>query len=152
MKTKNTVWTTQPEQQLAYAGARIWGRRHCPEVLMGLLFEGEQPMIDVTPAEVKSEAARQEHTPGVPGGYANRAPVEKPEPPATSGDQYALQWQVHIQNAVAADELQMKWNSERLLRNNIDWHDAEQPARLKEMVTHRIEQLKLARTAADDSE
>jgi hypothetical protein len=51
VRTKNAVWTSQPEQQLAYAGARIWGRRHAPEVLMGLLFEGEQ--IDVTPVVVE---------------------------------------------------------------------------------------------------
>jgi hypothetical protein len=51
VKTTNKVWQSQPEQQLAYAGARIWGRRHAPEVLMGLLFEGEQ--IDVTPVVVE---------------------------------------------------------------------------------------------------
>ena len=57
VKTNNKVWQTQPEQQLAYAGARIWGRRHAPEVLMGLLFEGE--MIDVTPVAVKTEPISQ---------------------------------------------------------------------------------------------
>lgn len=52
VKTNNKVWTTQPEQQLAYAGARTWGRRHAPEVLMGLLFEGETIDITPTPTEV----------------------------------------------------------------------------------------------------
>lgn len=47
VRTENEMWRKQPEQQLAYAGARIWGRRHLPEVLMGLMFEGET--IDVTP-------------------------------------------------------------------------------------------------------
>jgi len=148
VKTANKVWTTQPEQQLAYAGARIWGRRHTPEILMGLLFEGEQPVIDVTPTEVKNEAERQEHTPGVPGGYDPPKPEPTPVsdlPPATSGDAYALQWQVTMANAVSADELTMKWNAERAMRGNVEWHDREQPARLKEMVTRRIEELKAAK-------
>jgi hypothetical protein len=50
VKTKNTVWTSQPDQQLGYFAARTWGRRHLPEVLLGMQFEDEvQDMIDVTP-------------------------------------------------------------------------------------------------------
>lgn len=52
VKTANAIWTSQPEQQLAYSGARIWGRRHLPEVLLGMTFEGET--IDVTPTEIKT--------------------------------------------------------------------------------------------------
>ena len=55
VKTGNKVWATQPEQQLAYAGARTWGRRHAPEVLMGLLFEGET--IDITPTSAETVQA-----------------------------------------------------------------------------------------------
>jgi len=65
VKTNNKVWTSQPEQQLAYAGARTWGRRHAPEVLMGLLFEGET--IDITPTD-----APQSFTPRL-------APVDVPK-------------------------------------------------------------------------
>jgi hypothetical protein len=50
VKTKNTVWTSQPDQQLGYFAARTWGRRHLPEVLLGMQFDDEvQDMIDVTP-------------------------------------------------------------------------------------------------------
>ena len=49
-KTANKVWETQPEQQLCYSGARIWGRRHLPEVLLGMTFEGET--IDLKPDEI----------------------------------------------------------------------------------------------------
>jgi len=152
VKTKNPVWTTQPEQQLAYAGARIWGRRHCPEVLMGLLFEGEQ-IIDVTPTEVSREHVAIAN----PDTYKedvrrdlNARPIEKTEEPApveadqSSGDLYALRWQEVMRSAASADELTMQWNSERGLRGSVDWHDREQPARLKEMVTRRIEELKAA--------
>jgi hypothetical protein len=50
VRTKNENWNKQPDQQLSYAGARIWGRRHLPEVLLGMLFEGET--IDITPTVV----------------------------------------------------------------------------------------------------
>jgi hypothetical protein len=50
VRTKNEQWTKQPDQMLAYSGSRIWGRRHCPEVLLGMLFADElEDMIDITP-------------------------------------------------------------------------------------------------------
>jgi hypothetical protein len=35
-RTANKVWTTQPDQQLAYHGARVWARRHTPELMLGV--------------------------------------------------------------------------------------------------------------------
>jgi hypothetical protein len=35
-KTNNRVWQTQPDQQLAYHGARVWARRHVPELMLGV--------------------------------------------------------------------------------------------------------------------
>lgn len=35
-KTNNKVWQTQPDQQLAYHGARVWARRHTPELMLGV--------------------------------------------------------------------------------------------------------------------
>lgn len=71
-KTQNKVWTTQPDQQLAYAGARVWARRYCPEVMLGVYApeEMEQPpsaapyagtTIDATPepTEPPRRTARQ---------------------------------------------------------------------------------------------
>jgi hypothetical protein len=165
VKTANKVWTTQPEQQLAYAGARIWGRRHTPEILMGLLFEGEQPIIDVTPTEVPANPPtpddeaiakrRQEHDTRSAAATrreaAKRETEDKPAEP-TSGDQYATRWQQIMASASSADELKIAWNSERLLRNNIEWHDREQPARIKDMVTRRIEELELAAAGQADAD
>jgi hypothetical protein len=58
-KTGNEYWTKTPDQMLAYAGARIWGRRHLPEVLLGLMFDDEaeeyirnlENLKDVTPKD-----------------------------------------------------------------------------------------------------
>jgi len=35
-KTSNKVWEKQGDQQLAYHGARVWARRHTPEVMLGV--------------------------------------------------------------------------------------------------------------------
>jgi hypothetical protein len=35
-RTANEMWKRQPDQQLAYHGARVWARRHTPEVIMGV--------------------------------------------------------------------------------------------------------------------
>lgn len=36
-KTGNQMWTKDPDQKLAYSGAIKWARRHCPQVVMGVL-------------------------------------------------------------------------------------------------------------------
>lgn len=41
VKTENAAWMRQPDQQLAYTGARVWGRRHTPELLLGVVVQGE---------------------------------------------------------------------------------------------------------------
>lgn len=44
-KTANEQWKKQPDQQLMYAGARTWGRRHVPELLLGVTFYEEADAI-----------------------------------------------------------------------------------------------------------
>lgn len=40
-KTSNGIWNKQPEQQLTYAGTRVWARRHTPEIMLGVYSEEE---------------------------------------------------------------------------------------------------------------
>jgi hypothetical protein len=40
-RTSNKIWTAQPDQQLAYHGSRVWGRRFCPEVMLGVYSQEE---------------------------------------------------------------------------------------------------------------
>lgn len=42
-RTNNKVWQTQPEQQLMYHGSRVWGRRHTPELMLGVWSPEEFP-------------------------------------------------------------------------------------------------------------
>jgi len=54
-RTGNDIWLKQPDQQLAYAGARVWARRWTPELMLGVSVKGEieEEMIDITPAPEK---------------------------------------------------------------------------------------------------
>ena len=74
-KTTNTIWGKQPDQQLAYHGARVWARRHVPEVLLGVYapeeFDAAPPMRDITPAS--SIEAPKINTPAAP---AAKPPLE----------------------------------------------------------------------------
>lgn len=72
-KTTNKVWITQPDQQLAYHGARVWARRYAPEVMLGVYAPEEMeapptpyagPTVDgtaepVAPAEPPKRTVRQ---------------------------------------------------------------------------------------------
>ena len=57
VKTTNGMWAKQPDQQLAYSGARVWARRHVPEVLLGVYtpeeFPEPVPMRDITPEAIE---------------------------------------------------------------------------------------------------
>lgn len=64
-RTGNKVWNTQPDQQLAYHGARVWARRHTPEVMLGVLAPEE---MEEAPAPLPAT-----HGPTI-SGHAERAP------------------------------------------------------------------------------
>lgn len=54
-KTDNKMWVKDPEQKLVYSGATKWARRHCPEIILGVLTEEDLEIIalqekNITPA------------------------------------------------------------------------------------------------------
>lgn len=53
-KTGNKFWKENPDQMLAYRGAREWARRHMPEVLLGVNSDDEltpaRPIVELNPA------------------------------------------------------------------------------------------------------
>ena len=76
VKTDNQMWKKDPEQKLVYTGATKWARRHCPEVILGILVDDEieeVPMRDVTP--------RNENVKVITGNTA----APEPEKKATRG-------------------------------------------------------------------
>jgi biotin carboxyl carrier protein len=51
-KTANEHWKKQPDQQLAYHGARVWARRWMPELMLGVYSPEE---MDVAPPVVLAD-------------------------------------------------------------------------------------------------
>jgi len=81
-KTSNSLWTRQPDQQLVYAGTRVWARRHAPEVMLGVYAPEEFDRADAFDGptiEATSEAstAREAINAAVPMRAA-AAPMQRP--------------------------------------------------------------------------
>lgn len=54
VKTANTMWQKQPDQQLMYSGTRAWARRHAPELMLGVYSPEEfdqNSIVYITPTE-----------------------------------------------------------------------------------------------------
>jgi hypothetical protein len=51
-KTGNEQWAKQPDQMLMYHGARVWARRHTPELMLGIYGPDE---FDETPAQPRRQ-------------------------------------------------------------------------------------------------
>ncbi|HQT38914.1 MAG TPA: recombinase RecT [Acidocella sp.] len=61
VRTTNDIWNKQPEQQLVYAGTRVWARRFVPEVMLGVYVPEEfdaPPQQPNNVIDVQSEAAQ----------------------------------------------------------------------------------------------
>ncbi len=67
-KTENKMWVKQPDQQLAYAGSRVWARRYAPEVMLGVYAPEE--MEDAPPPAAPLPAARGPVMEGAPAEAA----------------------------------------------------------------------------------
>jgi hypothetical protein len=93
-------WQSDPEQMMAYYGARKWARRHAPEVTMGLYTPDELraaeeggTVLDITPTtEPTHDAETGEVLP-----YADRAMHSEPAKPAkASPDDFWARASYHI--------------------------------------------------------
>jgi hypothetical protein len=112
-KTSNGMWTKQPDQQLVYAGTRVWARRHAPEVMLGVYAPEEfdradaftGPTIEPDTRDALNDAvplkAAAANTPKAP---VKRAPVDAedayqaPPKPGRTDDQ----WRVWLDKLAAA--------------------------------------------------
>src|SRR3954464_1573590 len=79
-KTTNGMWIKQPDQQLVYFSTRAWGRRHAPEVMLGVY----------SPEEFEAPAPRQDFAgptiDAIPTPQGNVQPAEPDHPKAEAFD------------------------------------------------------------------
>ena len=79
-KTSNSLWTKQPDQQLVYAGTRVWARRHAPEVMLGVYAPEEFDRASRSPAPRSTPRPRRHPTPATQS--TTSAPARRRRPNA----------------------------------------------------------------------
>lgn len=63
-KTANEMWKKDPDQKLFYSGVIKWARRHCPDVIMGVLTEDDIERMQIeTTCEPVNPAGRVQASP-----------------------------------------------------------------------------------------
>ncbi|MEM9369106.1 MAG: recombinase RecT, partial [Planctomycetota bacterium] len=90
-KTDNQMWKKDPHQKLVYTGATRWARRHCPEVILGIVSDDEPPAATVEAVSVTAPAAE-------PPIVIESAPLDLPNRIA--------QFKSAIESAESHDELE----------------------------------------------
>ena len=86
-RTNNKVWAMQPDQQLAYHGARVWARRHTPEVMLGVY----------SPDEFEAPEA-EAHTGPTITAHAEPVVDAQPEPPRRSVRQFLDELEMELRS------------------------------------------------------
>jgi hypothetical protein len=114
-KTSNSLWTKQPDQQLVYAGTRVWARRHAPEVMLGVYapeeFDRAEPFTGPTIDAEPPTDARKALNDSIPLRSAAAATPRAPRKadtevyeadPADKPQRTDEQWQAWIDKLRAA--------------------------------------------------
>lgn len=87
--TDNGVWKKQPDQQLAYHGARVWGRRWTPGVMLGIYsreeFSANGEVFDGTTIEAKAEPAAPADPLPTPADWAKAVAIELAQAQSAAG-------------------------------------------------------------------
>jgi len=92
-RTENKFWLSQPEQQLCYAGARVWARRWTPGPMLGV-YAPEESGIEFEGVTVDAETAPPEPSP------------PPPEPPKRTAASILADLEVEFNGAKSREELE----------------------------------------------
>lgn len=65
VRTQNSMWRSQPDQQLAYSSARIWARRHMPELMLGIYADGDDEVAGEHMTDASGPPGPPVHTAGM---------------------------------------------------------------------------------------
>jgi hypothetical protein len=156
VRTTNKMWQQQTDQQLAYSAARIWARRHTPDLLLGIWSPEEfddQPARPMPGKHADGQDNRfyrePAHDPQA-SEVIDAAPVESEEAAADheAREAFLSSTREIIRRATDWKVLGTWWNSEeqRKARRDFDL-TPEEVADLVAFVTARISALKNGKAA-----
>lgn len=144
-KTTNSMWTKQPDQQLVYAGTRVWARRHAPEVMLGVYTpeefdeqSRETPFVGTTLEHraVDSKQAPQIAATIPPPKNGKRHSVAPPKGAPDSDWRACLDWvgpaMTKLRNREAVIEVANGPTCSDIIANGPEWARAELSAMLAE--------------------
>jgi hypothetical protein len=62
-KTANKMWTSDPDQKLVYSAATKWARRHCPEIMLGVLTDHDLEVMRENGSSITAIAVTDDRPP-----------------------------------------------------------------------------------------
>lgn len=80
-KTSNDMWRKDPDQKLWYSGVTKWARRHCPEIMLGVLTEDDLERLQQVQSRPSNSQMIEHRLANVDATSPAPAPEATIEPP-----------------------------------------------------------------------
>jgi hypothetical protein len=127
-RTAAKVWQMQPDQQLAYHGARVWARRHVPELMLGVYspeeFDADMPEpranVHVNRPEDFVDVPPPDHPDRIPNGAPDIKPLPKKDARADFG---AIQTEMYAIDNIEKLQEWGKQVADRVATFPLDWQE-----------------------------
>lgn len=136
-RTTAAVWKSQPEQQLMYHGARVWARRHMPELMLGVYSPEEfEPngIVDAETGEILEkrpnphvvrpddvvDVPAPDHPDRIPNGASDVKPMPKKN---AREDNSKIQKEMYAIRDVNELKEWAKKSADRIATQPLDWQD-----------------------------
>lgn len=85
-KTDNQMWRKDPDQKLWYSGVTKWARRHCPEIVLGVLTDDDLERIRMESSRPETKGSRLDQLANAIGNSEQGYGAEKDQPSVTVTD------------------------------------------------------------------
>lgn len=109
-RTDNQMWRKDPDQKLIYSAVTKWARRHCPEIMLGVLTDDDLERIEADraknpPKEVSGLGDLTQHlsAPPIAPVVTRTVPAEQQQETATDGPSLSTE-ESQVEDATAESE------------------------------------------------
>jgi hypothetical protein len=157
-RTTNEHWIKSPDQMLTYHAARVWARRHTPEVMLGVYAPEEfEQQSDAAPFTGTTIDAELPAPPTRPDAKAFAPPAPPSEDPRYADPAKRAAWLVKMRDALATCRTEVeveKIAAGKPVLDFLDWTRTHAPADANEVDALLVEAsrhvAKMASAAGDE--